>query len=214
MTSPSSDTLQSAPARHTAPQQFRSLRDLIAAIENTAKEQETIGIEDILDLVGRRWYGPLLFVAGLVMMMPIVGDIPGVPIMMGSVVILISIQLLWKRKRVWLPRWICERRVASSKVIKGLRWFKKPARVVDSFTDSRFEWAVQHAGLTIVALMSMMVAAITPVLELIPFSATLAGFAIATFGVSVLAADGIVAFIAIAFSTATLGLGAYFFIGG
>jgi Uncharacterized ABC-type transport system, permease components len=195
------------------PTQYHNLRDLLDAIEKKAKEQDTICIDDILQLVGRRWYGPLLFVAGLVMMMPIVGDIPGVPVMMGLVVILISIQLLWKRKRVWLPRWICERRVASEKVIKGLRWFKKPAHFVDQFTDSRFEWAVQHAGLTMVALMSMMVAAVTPLLELIPFSATLAGFAIATFGISVLAADGIVAFIAIAFSVTTLGLGGYFVLG-
>jgi hypothetical protein len=205
------DTLQvKASAEHA---QYNSLRALLDAIETTASTQHTISIEDILQLVGRRWYGPLLLVAGLVILTPIIGDMPGVPIMMGTVVILLSVQLLGRRKRVWLPRWIRQQRLDSPKVIKALHWFRRPARFIDRYTSTRCEWAVQHAGLSVVALMSMMVAAVTPLLELIPFSANLAGFAIATFGLSVLAADGVVAFIAIAFSITTFGVGGFFLLG-
>jgi hypothetical protein len=204
---------KATPGGNVAHAQFDSLRALLDAIEETARTQDTISIEDILHLVGRRWYGPLLFLAGLIMVAPLIGDIPGVPIMMGTVVILISLQLLWRRKRVWLPHWLRKRRLDSLKVITALRWFHRPARFIDGFTNARCEWAVRHAGLTIIALMCMMVGAITPVLELIPFSANLAGFAIATFGISVLAADGVVAFIAIAFSVATFGVGGFFLLG-
>jgi hypothetical protein len=60
-----------------------------------------------------------------------------------------------------------------------------------------------------IAIMSMMIAAITPVLELIHFSATLAAFALCAFGLSVLARDGLVALIAIVFSLTIFGIGGH-----
>lgn len=40
-------------------------------------------LHDVLDIIGHRSFGPLLLFAGIVMLAPVVGDIPGVPVLMG-----------------------------------------------------------------------------------------------------------------------------------
>ena len=49
-------------------------------------------------------------------------------------------------------------------------------------------------------------AAVIPVMELIPFSANLAGFALAIFGLSVITQDGVLALCALLFTAITLGM--------
>lgn len=181
-----------------------SLEDLLDRIQSLADCKECVSVRDMLRLSGRRWYGPLLVVAGLVMMMPVVSDIPGVPVLTGAAVILISVQLLMKQNRVWLPLWLQRREVSSDKVGKAIEWARPTAAFVDRYTGDRLRWLVKSAGLMLIALMSIVVAAVTPLLELIPFSATLAGMAIAALGVSVLATDGALALLAIALCVLTV----------
>jgi len=52
-----------------------------------------------------------LLVAGLVMLAPIIGDIPGVPVMMGVLVVLMAGQLLFRREHLCLPRCLLKRSV-------------------------------------------------------------------------------------------------------
>lgn len=183
---------------------FSSMEQLLDCIQRQAEQQESVSVHDILRLTGQRWYGPLLVVAGLVMMTPVIGDIPGVPVLMGATVILISTQLLLKHNRVWLPRWILQREVASDMVSKAISWARRPAGFIDRYTENRLQWLVKSAGLILIALMSCVVAAFTPLLELIPFSATLAGLAITALGVSVLVKDGALAILAIALCLMTV----------
>ncbi|HEX3034413.1 MAG TPA: exopolysaccharide biosynthesis protein [Thermodesulfobacteriota bacterium] len=73
----------------------------------------------ILKLVGRRSFGPLLLVAGLVTLLPIICDIPGVPTIMGIFVLLIAGQLLFRREHLWLPCWMLNRSVPRDKLRKS-----------------------------------------------------------------------------------------------
>lgn len=67
-------------------------------------------------------------VAGLVVLAPLIGDLPGVPTLMGMLVILTVGQRLFRRDYIWLPAWLSQRRVPRDKLHKGLAWMRKPAR--------------------------------------------------------------------------------------
>ena len=95
-------------------QEPRTLSQLLDRIEETANRDEQISLDAILEAVGHRSFGPVLLLAGLVMLAPIIGDIPGVPSIMGVLVVLTAGQLLFHRQRIWLPRWLLKRSVKAS----------------------------------------------------------------------------------------------------
>jgi hypothetical protein len=190
--------------RPAAAPRIHDLGGLFDRVEQLTYENGEVCLQDIIDIVGTRWFGPLLMVPGLVMVVPGVGDIPGMSAMMGLVVLLVSVQAIFDRSRVWLPRWLATRYVREAKVKRAIRWLRRPAAIVDNHTRRRLTWAVKHASIYVIAATCILIAAMTPFLELIPFSAMLAGAAIANFGLALLAQDGLIALLAITFSLGTM----------
>ena len=56
-----------------------NIEELLDAIEESIPKSEDLSLENVLDSIGHRSFGPLLLIAGLVMAAPAIGDIPGVP---------------------------------------------------------------------------------------------------------------------------------------
>jgi hypothetical protein len=112
-------------------------------------------------------------------------------------------------EHLWIPQWMERRRIGSRKLQKMTGWLRKPARWMDRITKQRCSWLINHAGAGIVAISCIIIAAATPVLEFVPFSANLAGLAITTFALALIARDGLVAAIAILLAIGTAGLVAY-----
>ena len=83
--------------------------------------------------------------------MPVVGDIPGVPTVIGAVVVLIAGQLLARRKQLWLPRRVLDASLHATKVCKGVRWLRKPARFVDKLLRPRLTRFVRGAWTYVIA---------------------------------------------------------------
>lgn len=194
---------------HIVPQAGPKINDLASLIERV--EQLTyingeVCLEDIVKVVGTRWFGPLLMIPGLVLVVPGVGDIPGVGVLMGLVVLLLSVQAITDRSRVWLPRWLARRNVSERKVLKAIRWVRKPAAFIDRHTRRRMTWAVKHSSIYVIAATCIIIAAMTPVLELIPGSGMVAGSALTNFGLALLAQDGLIALVAIASSLGVIGM--------
>lgn len=185
------------------------LTELLDQIDGAANEHQQTSVEDIIEAVGVRSFAPLLLFAGLVMLAPIIGDIPGVPVMMGLLVILVAGQLILRRDHIWLPRWLLKRSVSCSKVRKSVHWLRKPARFMDKWSRRRYVWVVRHAGAYVIAATCIVIAAATPIMEVIPFSANLAGTAITAFGLALIRQDGLIALIAVTCSVATTVVVAY-----
>jgi hypothetical protein len=190
-------------------QEPRTLSQLLDRIEETANRDEQTSLDAILEAVGRRSFGPVLLLAGLVMLAPIIGDIPGVPSIMGVLVVLTAGQMLFHRQRIWLPRWLLKRSVTQSKLCKTLGWLRSPARFVDRLLRSRLTMFTHHAGRYVIAVVCILISAATPVMEAIPLSANIAGAAITAFGLALIAHDGLLALIAFAFTAVTGGLLVY-----
>lgn len=180
------------------------LEELLDRVEIAAREHASVGLGDVVDAIGNRAFGPLLLLPGLVMLAPVIGDIPGVPVLMGLLVIVIASQVLVRRRHIWIPAWIRRRSVSAGKVCKTVQWLRRPARWMDRWASPRYQWMLRHAGLTIIALSCILIAAATPLMEVVPFSANLAGLAITAFGVALLFRDGAIAALAMSCSLAAL----------
>lgn len=182
------------------------LTDLLERIDDVADKGSQVTIGDILNGIGQHSFAPLLLVPGLVMVAPVIGDIPGIPTLMGLLVIVVSVQFIVGRKRFWIPRWIEDRKVSSSKVKKTLSWLRAPANFVDRWSKPRFTKLINHAGVSVIATVCIVIAMATPMMEVVPMSANVAGAAVTAFGVAILVRDGLLAMIAIACSLATMAL--------
>lgn len=173
----------------------RNLNDLLDQLEHMAHEREQINLRDVLHAVGRRSFGPWLLVIGLITLSPI-GDIPGVPTLVGAMLLLVAAQLLLRRPHFWLPGWLLRRSVSGPRFRKAVRRLRKPASFVDRFLRARMEFFTGSKGTYVVAILCVVIALGLPPMEFVPFSATGAGIALTAFGLALIANDGLLAAIA------------------
>ncbi len=175
------------------PKAASSLEELLDQIDELRDRETSVSLDQILDAVGRRSFGPLLVVAGLIVLAPVVGDIPGMATMMGIFVALVASQIVIGRDRVWLPQWMLSRSVRSTRLKKPLRWLRKPARWIDRVTRTRLQALVGGTASRVIAAICVMVAALMPLMEVVPFSANAAGLVLVVFGLGLIAGDGVMA---------------------
>ncbi len=195
-------------------QAVENLGQLFDKIEETSEGKDKVSLGEILDAVGSRSFGPMLLVAGIVTLAPVVGDIPGVPTLMGMVVLLIAGQLLFHRDHIWLPNWLLNRSAPRDKLMKALGWMRSPARFIDKLLRPRLTMLAQGFGVYIIATACLLVAIAAPPMELVPFSANAAGAALTAFGLGLMAKDGILILLSYTILAATIGLVLYHFLGG
>jgi hypothetical protein len=177
-----------------------NIAELLDAIEESVGKDKKISLGKILDCVGHRSYGPLLLLAGLVMAAPGIGDIPGIPTGMGIFTALVAGQMVIGRDYLWLPRWLLKRKISQETLCKAIGRLSKPARKVDRVIRPRLTALTYNSGRYGIALACFAIAMATPAMEVVLFSANAAGAALAAFGLSLVAHDGLLALIAYAFT--------------
>lgn len=176
-----------------------------AAVQNP-NVKVTIGT--IMDMVGRRSFGPLLLLAGLIILAPVIGDIPGVPTIMAVFVFLVAIQLLMGQEHFWLPNWLLQRAVPSDKLLKAVQWLRKPAGFIDKLIRPRLTLFVNGAAKYMIAVICLLIALMLPLMEVVPFSANAGGMALVLFGLALISRDGLLSL----FSFILTGLAAWLII--
>lgn len=182
-----------------------SLAGLLHLVGKVRDDTSAVRLGAVLDMVGRRSFGPMLLLAGLIVMAPLIGDIPGVPTVIGIFVFLVALQLLLGREHFWLPEWLLARRIPRTTLHKTIAWMMPVARFVDRFLSPRLTGLVNGGARFGVALLAMVVSLLMPVMEFIPFSANAAGVTLTVFGLALIARDGLLALIAFALTGLTVG---------
>ncbi|MDZ7842835.1 MAG: exopolysaccharide biosynthesis protein [Gammaproteobacteria bacterium] len=155
-----------------------------------------ISFGEILDAVGRRSFGPILLIAGLVTLAPIIGDIPGIPTIMGVLVLLTAGQMLYGRQSFWLPETLLKRNAAGDTVRRAVTWLRRPAHWLDRIIRPRLPLFVRGPAVHGVALVCIAIALAMPPMELVPFSANGAGLALTVFGMALIGGDGLLVLVA------------------
>lgn len=185
------------------------VEQLLDRIGEAGENGDKVSLGEVVESVGRRSFGPLLLLAGLITLAPLIGDIPGMPTIMGILVLLVAVQLLMNRKHFWLPQWLLKRSVSREKLCKGVEWLRPAAGFLDRWLRPRLTPLVKGAGTRAIAVVCIIIAAAMPAMEVVPFSANGAGVALSAFGLALVLQDGLVALIAFVFTAGTLGFVGY-----
>lgn len=184
----------------------RNLVELMQAIESIDTPSGRIRFDEVLDAIGRRAFGPLLLLAGFITMLPIVGDIPGVPTLMALFTLLVCGQLLLGRRTFWLPVWLRNRSLPSDKLHRAFKWMYRPAKWIDRLLHQRITVLTGRVGIRFTAAACLLIALSMPPMEFIPFTANLAGAALTLFGLSIMARDGVLTIIGFVITGLSLGV--------
>ena len=188
----------------------KNLEELIDRLEHAATKSDQVTLDQMLDEIGRRSFGPLLLLGGTFMMAPVIGDIPGVPVMIGLYIVLVAGQVVFGRDHFWLPQWLLRRSVSSAKIKKTTgKWLRKPSRFIDRFLRHRMHPLVGSTAVRLIAIACAALSLCTPIAEFIPFSANGIGVSIVLFGLALIANDGLMALLGWVAVAITVCLAAY-----
>lgn len=168
----------------------RSLGDLLQRIAEVASDRDEVYFATIMSALGTRSFGPVVLLIGVILVSPLSG-IPGLPTTMAVGLLLVSLQLVLGRDSFWLPRFLMNRHIPSNRLQKTLRWLDRPARFIDWWLRPRFCVLASNGGAVAIAAICILLALIMPLLELVPFSTTAVGVAVAAFGLALVALDGL-----------------------
>jgi hypothetical protein len=171
-----------------------TLRQLLDRLDKAATG-ERVDVECMMEAVGRSSFGALLLLGGLVTLSPL-DIIPGIPTIIALAVLIVCVQLLAGRRHFWLPGWVLRRSITTTRFHRALTWLQKPARFGDRLVRPRLTALTNDAAIKVIAVGCIAVAMAMPIMEVVPFSANLAGIALTAFGLAVIAHDGLLALIA------------------
>lgn len=176
----------------------RDLEELLEQIATAVHGEHTrVTLGDILEAVGTRSFAPLLMLTGTLLVSPLSG-IPLFPSTMAFIVLLVSVQMLVGRKHFWLPAWLLARTLERENLLRVLDWLQAPCAFIDRYLQPRLLYLVRGPSQGLIALVCLVVAALMPLMELVPFSSSVAGFALCAFGLALVAHDGLMVLLAYA----------------
>ena len=149
------------------PVNHHDLEDLIGHILKITPDRGRLSVADLMTAIGERSFGPLILVPSLIAVSP-VGAVPGLPAITSIIVILLAVQMLLGHKHFWLPGWLRARTIDGPTLEKGLKAFIPVARFVDHFLRPRMSYFTRGPFFYVLVVLILIVACITPVLELVP----------------------------------------------
>lgn len=176
----------------------------------TAKQvthQETISLGDLLQAFGRRSYGPVLFVIGLIALSPL-GAIPGASIVCATLVVLLGVQMSLRAGAPWIPRRLRNLEVDGARARRAIEWMEPQARRLAVLTRPRWQALLDGPAVHLaVGALCLLALSMYP-LALVPWGVIPCAAGISAIGLGLLARDGvfILAGMALAVPAGALGL--------
>lgn len=159
-------------------------------------EGDTVSVADITQSVGRAGFAALLLIPALAVATPLSG-IPFFSALMGMMIVLVSVQMLARRRHLWLPAWLLRKELNGARVRKAFTKVRPVMQWIEDRTRQRLKFFVQAPlniipqGLCVLSGMMM------PLLEFVPFSSSVMGIGVVFLTLGMLTRDGVVAILAL-----------------
>ena len=168
--------------------EVHNLGSLLRAMCNET-DGDTVSIEQLLEVVGRRSYGPVLLLLGFIAFGPL-AIIPGLNWITALITLIFAVQIILGWPRPWIPARILAITVPRKYLIDGVEASQKYVDWVDAFLKPRLTFLTEPPFVQLVALVCIAAALVTFPLGLIPFGPTLPGLTILLMGLGLAARDG------------------------
>ncbi|WP_167755686.1 exopolysaccharide biosynthesis protein [Vitreimonas flagellata] len=178
------------PPPHPEPLSFNEVLDDIAYKADNDDTPDKLTLGEVLDSVGRRTYGPLLLVIGLIAVSPLTA-LPGTTWLVAVLTLLVAGQMALGMKRIWLPRKARDMSLPPEGVKGAVEKSRGVAKVVDTLLKPRLTFLSKPPFVNLVALLVIGAALITFPLGLIPLAPLAPGLAVVFFGLGMTARDGL-----------------------
>lgn len=175
--------------KHCEPE---SIEDVLDCVEEAGEGRKDVSVSDIVDRIGDDAFAPLMLVPALIGLSP-ASAIFGVATVCGLTIALIAGQIVFGRRKLWLPDIILRQTISAHRRDQVVRVLSKPAHFVDKLTHKRLTPLVEPPFDRLWAAICMLLALVMPALELVPMSASIISGAISLFGLAILARDGLFA---------------------
>ena len=181
-----------------------SITKIINKIINKDLGDKT-NLDEILAQFGKRTYGPIFFIIGVISTSPI-GAIPGLPFLMTFLTCTIVLQYLFKRGAVWMPQFIVKKSFSKSKVDKVLTKIIPITKFIDKITRPRAHFFFNSFFEALIMITVMLMSILFIPLGFIPAGIMFPGIVIICFSIAIITKDGILAGITLLFSFITTGI--------
>ncbi|WP_430403553.1 exopolysaccharide biosynthesis protein [Hyphomonas sp.] len=181
------------------------LEDLLdTATENTPGDKVSVG--DLLDMWEDRTFGPVFTLLGLLVVLPPLGAVPGLPLIVGLVLVLFAFQMMVGSTHPWVPQFIEDVSVSKKKMRKAHKKAHGVLYAIDSWVTRRLSWVTSQPARQVASGIVMVLALTLIPLEMVPFAVGIPGLAITTIGLAILARDGVLMLLALGLSLAAFGV--------
>ncbi|MGE0740202.1 MAG: exopolysaccharide biosynthesis protein [Hyphomonadaceae bacterium] len=177
-------------AKTTGQYTLNAVLDEIVAKADDDDTPESLTLGEVLDAVGRRTYGPLLLVIGLIAISPATA-LPGTTWLVAVLTLIVAGQMALGMPRIWLPRKALQMQLPREGLKGAIAKSRGVVRVVDSLLKPRLRFLSRPPFVNLMALMVIAAALITFPLGLIPLAPLAPGLAIVAFGLGMTAHDGL-----------------------
>ncbi len=169
-----------------APHPVRDVVERLGALS----ERETVTLGELTEAFGPASFVPALMVPALLVVSPLSG-IPVFSSICGLTIALIALQMVVRRRFLWLPGWIRRRQLGGSQLGSAVGRLTRLADWLDRHSRARLRVLVRMPGGLVPRIGAVLCGLAMPFLELVPFSSSLLGTAVLLFSVSFLARDGL-----------------------
>jgi hypothetical protein len=171
---------------------------------------DRVMLEDILRRLGTRSNGPGLILISTISMLPPISITPGLPMITGSVTLVLAAQLLVLRPYPWLPRRLLRvsfaRENLESVVVRAWPWVE----YIGLLVRPRLTLLLMPPFLNVIALICLGLGLMTFPLAVLPAGENIPAAAVFLFGLALTVGDGLLALFGLAAAGATVGALIYF----
>ncbi len=153
-----------------------------------AVNDPVLPMEELIGTFGERGFGALLLILGI--LSAVIGVIPGTTTLLGIPIMIIGVQLLFRRDELWLPGWILKRDLPRPAFAEAAAKVKGRLERVERFSRPRLSFMSSDLSEALIGLMCVVWAAVL-MLPLIGFN-LVPSLIVAAFGFGLMQKDGVV----------------------
>ncbi|WP_075222425.1 exopolysaccharide biosynthesis protein [Acuticoccus yangtzensis] len=182
-----------------------STEDLVGLIDRIKEKTDgdEVSVDELVEAIGRRAFGPLFIIVSLIAILP-TGAIPGMSVLTGTIMLILSVQLLFASQRIWIPNIIGRQAMPRDKLVSSLDSIRPRAERISRYVGPRMKFFLRPPFLQLVALSGVVVSLSMYPLAVVPFGAFPAGLSLLVIGLGLAVRDGLL--IALGIATGFVGL--------
>lgn len=165
---------------------------------------ETISVNEILEALAHRSFGPLLLIPGLIAVTPVVGALPGVSYTMAVLALIISVQFALSKPKLWTPGFIRRQTMDRHSFDRGVAKARPVIKWIDRLVLKRFTIAFHEPMPKLIAALCVAVSVLMIVYASVPGGIVIPAVSLILLGLALTTHDGLVLLLGIMASIATL----------